>query len=128
MILALAVAAAAITSAGVFLVLARDLLRIVVGVSLLGYAANLVIFVSGRPAPGRIPPILDPSESALPVLSADPVTQALILTAIVISFALTCYSLLLALAIGQRMGHIEGDALREVEPPPAADGSPEVDR
>jgi multicomponent Na+:H+ antiporter subunit C len=123
-IVALSVATGAIVFAGVYLVLARDLLRNVIGVSLLGYAANLVLFASGRPVAGMKPPIIAASADALSAGAADPVPQALVLTAIVIGFALTCFSLLLVLAIQQRTGDVDGDRLREVEPPPAEDGLP----
>lgn len=124
MILALSVAAGAIVFAGVYLALARDLLRVVVGVALLGYAANLVVFTSGRPEAGMDPAIIEPHQAALASAAADPVPQALVLTAIVIGFALSCFSLLLVLAIGQTTGRSDADELREVEPPPDRDGAP----
>jgi multicomponent Na+:H+ antiporter subunit C len=123
-ILALSVATGAIVFAGVYLVLARDLLRTVVGVSLLGYGANLVLFASGRPEAGMKPPIIESGAASLSSVAADPVPQALVLTAIVIGFSLTCFSLLLVLAIQQRTGNADGDTLREVEPEPAEDGFP----
>ncbi|NLY92530.1 MAG: cation:proton antiporter [Myxococcales bacterium] len=124
MILALAVAAGAIVFAGVYLILSRDLLRMVVGVSILGYAANLALLASGRPEPGMKPAIVPEGLEALSSAAADPVPQALVLTSIVIGFALTCFSLVLVLAIQQRTGGADADALREVEPPPTHDHQP----
>lgn len=122
---ALAIAAGAIVAAGVYLTLSRDLLRCVIGISLLGVAANLVVLATGRPTGGE-PPIVPVGETML-AAGPSPLPQALVLTAIVIGFSLTCFSLVLVLAIQQRTKCSDGDALREVEPPPGDDGKPAVE-
>jgi multicomponent Na+:H+ antiporter subunit C len=125
MIWALAAAVFAIVAAGVYLALARDLLRCVIGVSLVGSAANLVMFVAGRVGV-PVPPLIPAGQTVL-VDAANPLTQALVLTAIVIGFALTCFSLVLVLALSSRVGITDSERLRLAEPPPGADGKPVED-
>jgi len=125
MIWALAAAVFAIVAAGVYLALARDLLRCVIGVSLIGSAANLVMFAAGRVGVAA-PPVIAAGETVL-VDAANPLTQALVLTAIVIGFALTCFSLVLVLALSSRAGIADSERLRLAEPPPGADGKPVED-
>lgn len=79
-------------AAGLYLMLGRNMVKIVLGLSLLSHAANLLIFVSGGLVRGA-PPILSEAGAAGPI--ADPLPQALILTAIVIGFGLFAFALLL---------------------------------
>lgn len=82
-----------LTAAGVYLILRQRTFPVIVGLSLLSYAVNVFIFASGRLALG-VPPILAPGAAG----HADPLTQALVLTAIVISFGMTAVIVMLALA------------------------------
>ena len=91
---ALALAAGGLVTVGLYLATTRSLSRIVLGFSMLGHAAVLALLASGGPA-GE-PPLADRSPDA----TANPLPQALSLTAIVISFGLTLF--LLALARRQR--------------------------
>ena len=91
-----------LTSVGIYLITARSLSRIILGFSLLGHAAVIGLLVSGGPA-GEAPVL--PTEEAI----ANPLPQALALTAIVISFGLALF--LLALARRQRV--LTGDDLVE---------------
>ena len=90
MTLALALAVAVLYGAGTYLILQRTLTRIVLGLALLGHGANLLLLLSGGRS-GR-PPLID--EAVGPV--ADPLPQALALTAIVITFGVTAFLLALA--------------------------------
>ncbi len=125
MIWSLALAAGVVTAAGVYLALSRDMLRCVIGVSLVGLAANLVLFTAA--GPGGTPPLIVQGEQVLAENAAHPLPQAMVLTAIVIGFALTCFSLVLVLAIKQETGLADGDALHEAEPPPGRDGAPRLE-
>jgi multicomponent Na+:H+ antiporter subunit C len=118
----LAIGIGATVAAGVYLALARDLLRCVVGISLVGAATNLVVFAAGRPG-NPVPPLVELGGTVIEG-AANPLPQALVLTAIVIGFSLTCFSLVLVLAIIQGKGTTDGDALRDAEPPPDLDGKP----
>lgn len=105
MALLLALALGLLTACGVYLLLRARLFDVVLGLTLLSYAVNLLIFLSGRIGAER-PPIL--SEANGPM--ADPLPQALALTAIVIGFAMTGYLVALMLrSIGEnRTDHVDG--------------------
>ena len=92
MIVVPALIVAALTAAGVYLLLQRTLTRIILGLGLLGHAANLLLMVVGGPA--GFAPIIGTFPDGEPV--SDPLPQALALTAIVISFGITAFLLALA--------------------------------
>lgn len=91
----LAVAVGVLAATGTFLLLQRSMIRLVIGLAILSNAVNLLIFTAGRLTRGKAP-IIPQGESALSGAFANPVSQALILTAIVISFGLFAFSLALA--------------------------------
>ena len=78
-----------VVAAAVYLSLSRDLFRVVIGLTLLGAATNLIVFASGRFA-STTPPLLASIDDAQTAAASNPLVQALVLTAIVISFALLC--------------------------------------
>ncbi len=80
-----------LTAAGVYLLMRRRTFPVVIGLSLLSYAVNVFLFATGRLVVDR-PPIV--GASAAPV---DPLPQALVLTAIVISFGMTALIVVLSL-------------------------------
>jgi multicomponent K+:H+ antiporter subunit C len=80
------------TAAGVYLVLQRRSFSVILGLAMLSYAVNLFIFASGRLAIG-LPPILSKDAAGY----TDPLTQALVLTAIVISFGMSAVIVVMAL-------------------------------
>lgn len=87
---------AALFGVGVYLLLQRTLTRIILGVALMGHSANLLLLVAGGP-PGRQPIVGRFTEQQrLAGEVADPLPQALALTAIVISFGITAFLLSLA--------------------------------
>lgn len=103
-------------SAGVVLALSRDVFRCVLGLAILGSAVNLVLFASGRLGPAA-PAVVPLGQTALQD-AANPLPQALVLTAIVIGFALVCFSLALVLRLIQRADSDDALALRAAEPLP----------
>ncbi len=78
---------------GTYLVLQRMLSRVIIGLGLMSHGANLLIMLSG-PGPAR-PPVIGTAGLTAPV--ADPLPQAMVLTAIVITFGITAFLLALAL-------------------------------
>lgn len=126
MIWLLAIGIGTVTAAGAFLALSRELLRCVVGISLLAAAANLVVFASGHPTAAPQPPVIRSGLEKLTEAAA-PLPQALVLTAIVIGFSLTCFSLVVVLAIAQRARTNDNRSLRTAEPRPGADGKPALE-
>jgi multicomponent Na+:H+ antiporter subunit C len=115
MIWAVALALGTVVTAGSYLALSRDLLRCLIGLVLLGNGINLLLFTAGRLA-SSLPPVIADGEMVLGV-AANPLSQALVLTAIVISFALLCFSLVLALQLIRIAGSDDLDRLRAAEPP-----------
>jgi len=103
-------------SAGVYLALSKDLFRCVLGLGLVGSAANLILLASGR-IELMNPAVVTLGETVLQN-AANPLPQALVLTAIVIGFALVCYSLALALRLIQRANTDDAQHLRMAEPVP----------
>ena len=81
-----------LTAAGIYLVLRLRSFPVIIGISLLTYAVNLFLFASGRLAI-NMPPVLRKGVETY----TDPLPQALVLTAIVISFGMTAVVVLLAL-------------------------------
>ncbi|MBA2500968.1 MAG: Na+/H+ antiporter subunit C [Chitinophagaceae bacterium] len=81
-------------SAGIYLMLRRSLIKLVIGLVLLGNGVNLLIFLMGGLVKGR-PPIISATAENIGLIYADPVPQALILTAIVISFGLQSFAIVL---------------------------------
>jgi len=125
MIWALALAMGTVITVGVYLAFSRDLLRCLVGLALLGNGINLLLFGGGRFG-STAPPVIEKSRGALAV-AANPLPQALVLTAIVIGFALLCFSLVLALGILAKGGSMDVEELRSAEPPSADPLKPELE-
>lgn len=81
----------ALTSSGVYLILRARTFPVVVGLTLLSYGVNLFLFSSGRLATGQ-QPVIGTAASY-----SDPLPQALVLTAIVIGFAMTAFVVVMSL-------------------------------
>jgi multicomponent Na+:H+ antiporter subunit C len=93
----LAIVAGALVAAGLYLMMRRSLVKLVLGLVLLGHAANLVIFTAGRLTRDEPPLIPYPPDEVktLAETAADPLPQALILTAIVIGFGMQAFAMVL---------------------------------
>lgn len=111
MILALGIGIFA--ASGVWLILRPRTYQVIIGLSLISYGVNLFIFSMGR-VKLDAPPILLTGGVGDPAIVADPLPQALVLTAIVIGFAMTALFLVVLLAARGRTGtdHVDG---RETE-------------
>ena len=98
-----------LTACGVFLMLRGRTFPVVLGLTMLSYAVNLFIFITGRLSVNK-PPLIVQGEVIDPSLYADPLPQALVLTAIVIGFATT--ALYLVVLLGSRgltgTDHVDG--------------------
>ena len=109
--LAMASAIAILTATGVYLLLRARSFDVILGLTLLAYATNLLIFSGGRLVAGK-PPVL--RDGVAPTLAhyTDPLPQALVLTAIVIAFAMTAVSIVIAIRSRADNGsdHVDGDA------------------
>ena len=94
--LALASAIGVLAGIGIYLLLRARSFDVILGMTFLSYATNLLIFSSGRLAEGK-PPVLREGVAAELGNYTDPLPQALVLTAIVIAFAMTAVSIVLAM-------------------------------
>jgi multicomponent K+:H+ antiporter subunit C len=99
----------ALAGSGVWLILRPRTFQVIIGLSLLSYAVNLFILAMGRLRIGA-PPVLPGAISGDPARFADPLPQALVLTAIVISFATTALFLVILLVSRGSTGtdHVDG--------------------
>lgn len=113
----LAAVVGALFGAGIYLLLRRSLIRIVVGLVLLGQATNLLIFVAGSVAP--LSPASDAVAGDASRLTGDPLPQALVLTAIVINFGMLAFALVLARRLQDVAGTDDPDATRDDAATPA---------
>jgi multicomponent Na+:H+ antiporter subunit C len=99
----LALTSGVLYAAGIYLMLRRRLAQLIIGFGLLSNGTNLLIFTAGGLTRAR-PPVLPDGANTLVAPYADPVPQALILTAIVIGFGLTAFSLVLAHRVHSTVG------------------------
>ena len=114
MIWLLALTVWVVVSAGIYLSLSRDVFRCVLGLAIFGSAASLALFVAGRI--GVMNPAIVPLGQSTLTNASNPLPQALVLTAIVIGFALVCFSLALVLRLIQRADTDDSLELRMAEP------------
>ena len=99
----------------IYLLLSRSIIRLLLGVVILGNAVNLTIFTAGR-LTREVPPFIPLGESVPPIATANPLPQALVLTAIVISFSFFAFLLVLAYRAYQALGTDDTDRMRVAEP------------
>lgn len=96
--LLLAIAVGSLFASGTYMIMRRGQIKLIVGLALLSHGVNLLLFGSGALTEGRPPIFLDKknyTETLYWVPPADPLPQALILTAIVISFGITAFVIVL---------------------------------
>jgi multicomponent Na+:H+ antiporter subunit C len=101
-------------AAGVYLLLRRNIVKLIFGLVLMGHAANLLIFTVGGLVRAE-PPLVEAGATTPPPGVADPLPQALVLTAIVIGFALTAFFAVLVKRVFAATGTDDTDALRSTE-------------
>jgi multicomponent Na+:H+ antiporter subunit C len=102
-------------AAAVYLMLSKFLVRVLLGVVLLGNAVNLLLFTNGRIL-RDVPPIIPEGHDVPATLTANPLPQALILTAIVISFSFFAFLLVLVYRAYQDLGTDNANEMRVAEP------------
>src|SRR6186713_125066 len=106
--LLLALASGVLYAAGIYLILRRRLAQLIIGIGLLSNGTNLLIFTAGGLTRAR-PPVVPDGAETLVEPYADPVPQALVLTAIVIGFGLLAFSLVLAQRVHATTGSDDVD-------------------
>lgn len=99
----LAITVGGLYAAGIYMMLRRSVVKLLIGLGLLSHAANLLLFTAGGVVRGRAPVVGEGAVLPLETV-ADPLPQALILTAIVISFAVLAFALVLFYRTYQTVG------------------------
>ncbi|WP_237226134.1 Na+/H+ antiporter subunit C [Rubinisphaera sp. JC750] len=110
----LAITVGGLYAAGIYMMLRRSVVKLLIGLGLLSHAANLLIFTAGGIVRGRVPVIPEGGTQPLTGI-ADPLPQALILTAIVISFAVLAFALVLIYRTYQTVGTDDVDRLKATD-------------
>lgn len=104
----------ALFAASVYLILRRSIVKLIIGLALMGQAVNLLIFTAGGLTRAQ-PPLVPEGQTAPLAGSADPVPQALILTAIVISFGVLAFTAVLVKRAYQTVGTDDLDEMRDTD-------------
>lgn len=102
-------------AAAIYLMLSKFTIRIMLGIAILGNSVNLLLFTSGR-LTREVPPIIPANLESLPAGAANPLPQALILTAIVISFSILAFLLVLTYRAYQDLGTDDTSEMHAAEP------------
>lgn len=110
----LAVVVGVLYAGGVYLMMRRSLVKLIIGLALLGHAANLLIFTIGRLNHIQ-PPLIPSGVEQMTGSYADPIPQALILTAIVIGFGIQAFALVLLKRVYQTLGTDDLKQIHEVD-------------
>lgn len=110
MTLLLAIIVGSLYASGLFLMLRRSIVKLAFGLVLLGHGTNLLLLTVGGVVRGR-PPLIPQGGAPPDIPPADPVAQALILTAIVISFAVVAFTIVLLHRVHRTMGSDDIDSL-----------------
>lgn len=101
-------------AAAIYMLLRRSLLKLLIGLALLSHAANLLIFTAAKLTRGS-PPVIGMDVTVLDAPFADPLPQALILTAIVISFGVMAFALALAFRSYRSIGTDDLDQMQSTD-------------
>ena len=110
---------------GARLAMSRDVFRVVVGLALISSGIVLMLFSAGRIYTTE-PAVIAAGEQALPATASNPIPQALVLTAIVIGFALVCFAFVLMVRVVREGETDSADELRFAEPVPSHPVEPPV--
>lgn len=103
------VAAGVLVTVATYLLLSKNMIQVILGTAVLTHAVHLLLMTMGG-FKGKVVPIIDKADSTY----ADPIPQALILTSIVISFAITAFFLVLAYQVYKHTGIDDVDRLRGI--------------
>ncbi len=101
-------------AAGLYMMMRRSIVKLIIGLALLSHGVNLLIFTAANLTRANPPIVPDGAKQPLPPV-ADPLPQALILTAIVISFAVLSFALVLLHRVYQAVGTDDIDRLKPVD-------------
>ncbi len=109
-----AITAGVLFAAGVYMMLRRSIMKLLMGLVLIGHAANIAIFTAGGLTRARAA-IIAGDATTLQSGTADPLPQALILTAIVISFGVLAFAMVLVSRAWSAVGNDDTDSFTETD-------------
>jgi multicomponent Na+:H+ antiporter subunit C len=112
--LVLALLVGGLYAGGLYLMMRRSIVKLIMGLILLGYATNMLIFTVGG-ITRAVPPIIPEGSTELTAPFADPLPQALILTAIVIGFGVLAFAVVLIQQTHRSVGTDDSDNLKGIE-------------
>ena len=111
MLVVVAIVIGVLFATGTYLLFRRSMLHLIIGLALLGHAANLFLFAMSGLRPGIVPLIgVGPTSQMV-----DPVPQALILTAIVIGFGIQAFVVILSYRASEQVGTDNLDQFRSAD-------------
>jgi multicomponent Na+:H+ antiporter subunit C len=114
MTLVLAILVGVLYTAGIYMILRRNLVKVIIGLIFLGHAANLLIFTIGRLTKG-VPAFIEKTSETAQANIAEPLPQALILTAIVIGFGVQAFAIILFKSIYKETNSDDIDSLKSTD-------------
>jgi multicomponent Na+:H+ antiporter subunit C len=114
MVIVLAFLIGGLYAGGLYMMMRRSIVKLIIGLILLSYATNLLIFTVGG-LTRAVPPLVAVGATEPPVPFADPVPQALILTAIVIGFGVLAFAVVLIEQTHRSVGTDDSNNLRGIE-------------
>lgn len=114
MVIVLAFLTGGLYACGLYMMMRRSIVKLIMGLSLLSYATNLLIFTVGG-LTRAVPPLVPDDATVPPTPFADPVPQALILTAIVIGFGVLAFAVVLIEQTHRSVGTDDSNNLRGIE-------------
>lgn len=106
----LAILIGGLFAGAIYMILRRSIIKLIIGLSLLAHASNLLIFTIATVVRGKSP-LIEESEKQITSNVADPLPQALILTAIVIGFGVTAFTIVLIRQVYQVVGKSDANKL-----------------
>lgn len=109
----LAILVGVLYTAGVYMILRRSILKFIIGIIFLGNATNLLVFLASGIVAGK-PAFVNETENAITQM-ADPLPQALVLTAIVIGFGIVVFTLALKFKFFELTGTDDLDQLKKTD-------------
>lgn len=110
----LAFAIGGLYALGLYLMMRRSIVKLIIGLAILANAANLLIFTSAGLTRGRTP-MIGANETVVRAPVADPLPQALVLTAIVIGFAVLAFTAVLLKRAYQTVGADDLDQMKATD-------------
>ena len=120
--LVMAILVGTLYTGGLYMMMRRSITKLIIGLGLLGHASNLLIFTTGRLA-RTDPPIIRSTPDGDLSTYADPLPQALILTAIVIGFGVQAFSIVLIKRAHETVQTDDLDAMRSTDTTGTTEGT-----